>query len=199
MDEEYIDIAARLLLDRYGVLARDIARCAGLPVTWSSLYRVLERMELSGEIERGYYIADMGGAQFALPEAALALRQTAPPGQQKQLLNSFDPALVTEGPWVRRATTYVALLDGRPALLVEASARRLTPLAAEAGALDCLDLLPAMFASPWPLRPVRRLELLFWGEADVSGHPVEPELRARGFQRTPKGLVLEAGPDSLHV
>ncbi len=190
-DEETVEILARLLLERYGILARDIAHAAGLPVPWGSLYRALQRMELSGEIGRGYFVEGIGGAQFALPEAAAALRTGA--GEASPVLvNTCDPALVLPLPCARRAANYCVILKGRPALVVESSAKRLLPVAGEAEALKCVPALKDALASPWPLRPLRRLEVELWGDAEVRGHPVESELSAHGFQRTPRGMVLEA-------
>jgi ATP-dependent Lhr-like helicase len=192
LDEDTIELLARLLLERYGVAARDIAHQAGIPAPWGSLYRALERMELAGEIERGYFVQDLGGAQFALPEAAQALKGTSP-DDAAVLLNTCDPALVTTLPCARRPGNYVVLLKGKPALVLESAAKRLLPAGPEAGALKCLPALRHILASPWPLRPLRRLEVILWGEAEIHAHPVESALRSHGFQRTPRGMVLEAG------
>jgi len=109
------------------------------------------------------------------------------------LLNTCDPALVTTLPCARRPGNYVVLLKGKPALVLESAAKRLLPAGPEAGALKCLPALRHILASPWPLRPLRRLEVILWGEAEIHGHPVESALRSHGFQRTPRGMVLEAG------
>ena len=54
-DEEATELMARILLDRYGVVTRDIARRDSFDIGWGSLYRVLERMEMAGEILRGWF------------------------------------------------------------------------------------------------------------------------------------------------
>lgn len=188
-DEMATEMAARLLLERYGVLTRDVASGSGMTVSWFSLYRVLERLEMSGEIERGYYVDGLGGAQFALLEAARALRNWRSRSSALQLLSSWDPAIIVEGPWIRRPGTYIIFHGGAPALVVESASRRLTVAGSDADALEALDALPSMFNQPWPLRPVRRLEVEFWNDQPVAGHAVEEELRSRGFERTPRGLV----------
>ncbi len=190
LDEETLELAARILLDRYGVLTRDIARSGGFEIPWGSLYRVLERMELSGEIERGWYIRDMGGAQFALPEAAQTLRQPGPDSREAILVHTCDPALVGSAGWVRRVGNWVVFDSGEAVLLVEAGARRLTPLASDARALSVFPLLRHLFDSPWPLRPIRRLTVDFWGARPVMDSSVEMALRDSGFESTPRGLVL---------
>ena len=190
-DEETVELLARLLLERCGIAARDTAHAAGIPVPWGSLYRALERLELAGEVERGYFVEGLGGAQFALPEAAQALRGR-PADDRPVALNSCDPALVVPLPCSRRPGNYVVLVAGKPALALESGAKRLQPAGEEARALKCLPAIRAVLETPWPLRPLRRVEVELWGDTEVRAHPVESALRAIGFQRTPRGLALEA-------
>ncbi|MHB1533944.1 MAG: Lhr family helicase, partial [Acidimicrobiales bacterium] len=65
---------AGLLLERYGVLTRDTVRGEGVPGGFAGIYPVLRAMEGSGRIRRGYFVARMGAAQFALPGAVDRLR-----------------------------------------------------------------------------------------------------------------------------
>ncbi len=62
------------LLDRYGVVTRDIALAAGVPGGLSSLYPVLRAMEDAGELIRGMFVEGMGPAQFAARETVEVLR-----------------------------------------------------------------------------------------------------------------------------
>ncbi|WP_302962429.1 DEAD/DEAH box helicase [uncultured Adlercreutzia sp.] len=65
------------LLDRYGVVTRDIALAAGVPGGLSPLYPVLRAMEDAGELTRGMFVEGMGPAQFATRETVEALRACA--------------------------------------------------------------------------------------------------------------------------
>ncbi|MBI2393015.1 MAG: DEAD/DEAH box helicase [Deltaproteobacteria bacterium] len=65
---------ARTLLDRHGVLGREAVHVEDLPGGWSSIYDVLKAMEDAGRIRRGYFVAGLGGAQFAVPGADDRLR-----------------------------------------------------------------------------------------------------------------------------
>ena len=65
---------AGVLLDRHGVLTREAARGEGVPGGFAAVYPVLRAMEESGRIRRGYFVAGLGGAQFALPGAVDRLR-----------------------------------------------------------------------------------------------------------------------------
>lgn len=62
------------LLDRYGVVTRDIALAAGVPGGLSTLYPVLKAMEEAGDLARGMFVEGMGPAQFAQRETVEALR-----------------------------------------------------------------------------------------------------------------------------
>src|SRR6185369_7494209 len=71
--------AARRLLDRYGVVARELALLDPALPPWRILYEVLSRMELADEVRRGYFVEGLSGAQFALADAARLLHDLAGP------------------------------------------------------------------------------------------------------------------------
>jgi ATP-dependent Lhr-like helicase len=62
---------------------------------WRVLYEVLSRMELGGEVRRGYFVEGLSGAQFGLPEAVEQF-QNLPQAVTNQapvlLMHSLDPA-----------------------------------------------------------------------------------------------------------
>ena len=108
---------AAQLLRRYGIVSRELALLDPWMPPWRVLYEVLSRMELAGDVRRGYFAEGLSGAQFALPEAAQMLQDIALPSTAAApaiLLHSQDPAnLYGSG-----APFDVALLDGgtRPLL-----------------------------------------------------------------------------------
>jgi ATP-dependent Lhr-like helicase len=65
---------AQQLLTRYGVVFRETAHAEGLPGGFSAVYDVLKAMEESGRVRRGYFAADLGATQFAMPAAVDLLR-----------------------------------------------------------------------------------------------------------------------------
>jgi ATP-dependent Lhr-like helicase len=65
---------ANQLLVRHGVVTRDAAAIEQLPGGFSALYPVLRRLEETGRIRRGYFVAGLGAAQFAQPGAVDLLR-----------------------------------------------------------------------------------------------------------------------------
>ncbi|MBV8559636.1 MAG: DEAD/DEAH box helicase, partial [Acidimicrobiia bacterium] len=68
---------ASVLLDRHGVLTRESVRGEGHPGGFAAVYPVLRAMEEAGRVRRGYFVAGLGGAQFALAGAVDRLRSGA--------------------------------------------------------------------------------------------------------------------------
>ncbi len=70
-----IEVVARTLLRRYGVVfKRLLERESALP-PWRELLRVYRRLEARGEIRGGRFVAGFSGEQYALPEAVGTLRE----------------------------------------------------------------------------------------------------------------------------
>ena len=66
--------AAMQLLDRYGVVTREAVLAEGVRGGYASVYGVLKVLEERGQARRGYFVAGLGAAQFALPGAVDRLR-----------------------------------------------------------------------------------------------------------------------------
>ncbi len=120
---------ARLLLDRYGFLCRELANREGGKLRWAKLFRALCMMELSGEIVSGYFYTGFTGPQFMTP-AALQLFSR---NEQKLTfwVNALDPVspcgLSLHDPDLpqRRVQNYLSYLDGSLALVIENLGRKL--------------------------------------------------------------------------
>ncbi|MEO7457095.1 MAG: DEAD/DEAH box helicase, partial [Gemmatimonadaceae bacterium] len=67
---------ARKWLERYGIVSRDWWKREHPAMEWRTIYHELKRLEFRGEVQRGYFVAGLAGAQFALPEAVEMLRAT---------------------------------------------------------------------------------------------------------------------------
>ncbi|HEY8885079.1 MAG TPA: helicase-related protein, partial [Chloroflexota bacterium] len=65
---------ARQLLARWGVVTRVCFERESARLTWDALYPVLSRLEVRGEVRRGYFVEGLPGIQFAAPEAVEQLR-----------------------------------------------------------------------------------------------------------------------------
>lgn len=81
----------RLLLDRYGILFRELLIKETAPFQWSSLFRSLRLMELSGEIISGYFFGGIPGLQF-ISHRAFRMLQRKLPESVVFWINAVDPA-----------------------------------------------------------------------------------------------------------
>jgi len=65
---------AQQLLARWGIVSKDALDAEVAAPPWSILVRELKRLELLGEVSRGYFIESHQGEQYGLPEAIELLR-----------------------------------------------------------------------------------------------------------------------------
>ena len=140
---------ALALLDRHGVLVRESVMAEGLEGGFSAVYPMLRALEEAGRIRRGYFVAGLGAAQFALAGALDRLRSVreleAATGDAPDvhLLAAADPANPYGAaiPWPRRGETdkrpfqraagaYVVLVDGLAALYLDRGGSSLQTLPA---------------------------------------------------------------------
>ena len=189
--------AVSVLLERYGVLTRDAVRSESLPGGFASIYQVLKSLEEAGRIRRGYFVAGLGAAQFALPGAVDRLRSEVRDtgsrqvggGHRVHLLAATDPAnpygstlqWPVKGP-SRSVGAYVVLVDGRGCAYLERGLGGLTALADLDGSWEvavCRALAGAVGEGRWP-----RLVLSRYPES------LEDPLKDAGFLPGPKGMVL---------
>ena len=71
-----VESAARMLLNRYGVVFRDLLALESNIPRWGILLRMLRRLEDRDVIRCGRFVSGFGGEQFALPEVLDSLRAT---------------------------------------------------------------------------------------------------------------------------
>ncbi len=104
--EDRAEAVARQLLHRYGILFPELLARESLSCRWRDLVRVLRRLEARGEIRGGRFVSGFIGEQFALPEAADALRRwrNREPDDRLVIVSACDPlnlaGVLTPGPRV---------------------------------------------------------------------------------------------------
>ena len=114
----------RQLLERHGVLTREVVRSEGVGGGFAAAYGVLKAMEDAGRIRRGYFVAGLGAAQFALPGAVDRLRvaRERPEEPHAVVLAATDPRILWRGlpggrpegrKPMRMAGALVIIVDGR--------------------------------------------------------------------------------------
>jgi ATP-dependent Lhr-like helicase len=187
---------AQLALARYGVVSRDLARG-----DWSSLRHALLRLELGGEVVRGYFVEGLAGEQYALPEAVRNL-EAGRRGEPPFLVNLCDPATLwgtvlplarADGARVaatRIPSTWIVTRGGRPLVLAEGHGRELWTLAGwePASLAGAVRALRDLMDRPLAQRPVRRLEVLAWNGRPIRATEAGDAFVAAGF--TPDGPRL---------
>jgi ATP-dependent Lhr-like helicase len=209
--EELAVFRAHLLLRRYGVAARELAAADPEMPSWRLLYEVLSRMEMTGEVRRGYFVEGLSGAQFALREASRMLQEIAVPADTAAtavLMHSMDPAnlygsgaafdvpLLDGGArlFARRVGNWLVIRGGRPVLLIEQQGRRLTALASASrgdvvAAVSCLPALCSTNGTPRQ----HKLTVDEWNGAPVTTSEGRELLETAGFVRDYQGMTLYAG------
>jgi len=189
---------AQQLLERHGVLTRESMRAEAVPGGFSAIYPVLKAAEEAGAVRRGYLVAGLGAAQFALPGAVDRLREhrreDEPAGPVVRLA-ATDPAQPygaalawpdSAGRPARAAGAQVVLVDGTPAALLERGGRGLVTFDHPSDPSVWLAALQELVdGGGW-----RKLEIV-----RVDGTPVHeatlwpPVLEASGFSAGYRGFT----------
>jgi len=130
-DADATEAVARVLLRRWGVVARKIIEREGVRVPWRELLVVFRRLEARGEIRGGRFVGGLTGEQYALPEAIATLREVrrAPKTGRVFVVSAADPlnlvGLLTPGARVTAIRkNRIALRDGVPIAVREAGETR---------------------------------------------------------------------------
>ena len=92
--EEAVRYAGHVLLNRYGVVFRDIvASEKSFFPSWFELLKVFRYMEDRGDVRGGRFVDGFGGEQFAHPGAVETLRRcrNKPPDNQTITVSATDP------------------------------------------------------------------------------------------------------------
>jgi ATP-dependent Lhr-like helicase len=188
--DERDEALARLLLARYGVVARELARR-----DWPRLRHALLRMEYGGDVIRGYFVAGLSGEQYALADALDALAPAVHRAEPHILVSMVDPANLwgrvfaltrldgSRAAVPRLPQNWLVFRAGRPVLLAEGHGRDLTPLVGwePVDLPGALRALQALVDRPLPQRPVRRLEVFTWDGCPVRQTEAFDGLAAAGF------------------
>ena len=121
--DEHAEAIARILLDRYGVVSRELMTRESVSMPWREILRALRRLEARGEIRGGRFIQGLIGEQFALPEAIdqmRSLRRTAASEDPPLEIAAADPCnlqgILLPGPKVpARLHHRIKIINGAPA------------------------------------------------------------------------------------
>lgn len=199
------------LLARHGIVTREVTTLEPVPGGFSALYPVLRRLEDTGRVRRGYFVAGLGGAQFAEPGALDRLRAERDPAAEPRAvtLSATDPAnpygAIVDWPmWNAGTAARASRVSGARVVLVDGHA---TAWIAR-GNRQLLVALPA--EEPDRGRRLRQLarelvrlahaspeERRGWLIAEVNGAPAGTSPVAAAFVEA--GFVATAGGLQLRV
>jgi hypothetical protein len=133
---------AQQLLSRHGIVTRETVAAESVAGGFSAVYTVLKAMEDAGRIRRGYFVAGLGAAQFAMPAALDLLRsmRDVPETPRTAVVAATDPAnpygAIVKWPELpdppasgrgptRAAGALVVLVDGQAAAYLRRGEREL--------------------------------------------------------------------------
>jgi ATP-dependent Lhr-like helicase len=208
---------AQQLLARYGIVFRETAHAENLPGGFSAIYDVLKALEESGRIRRGYFAADLGATQFALPAAVDLLRSLRAPVQdgthEVLMLAATDPAnpygallrwpAASEdgGSLTRSVGARVVLVDGALTVYMRRGNPNIQVLLPEEEPA-CLQVARAL--AEFLAARVQRTEnpegrgrssmlIASVNGVPVAEHPLAKFLLDAGFQAAPMGFNVRRG------
>jgi ATP-dependent Lhr-like helicase len=197
---------ARLLLDRHGIVSREIVNADGLG-SFAELYPVFKAMEDAGKVRRGYFIAGLGGAQFAQPGADERLR-VKPEEKPAVVLAATDPANPYGAalPWPERETkpqrtpgALVLLHQGKLIGYLSKSDRRLSLFLEQEEPARGHQLQALLSALKTLVGPGKRRVLLITNidKEDAPRSPFAAAFMSAGFSSGASGLSLRRGTAPL--
>jgi ATP-dependent Lhr-like helicase len=185
------------LLERYGVLTREAALGEGLEGGFAGVYPVLKALEERGRVRRGYFVAGLGAAQFAMPGAVDRLRSFRETPTGTLVLAATDPAqpfgaalpwpeAAGDGRAARVAGAHVVLVDGQLVAFVERGGHSIVTFPAASEHPEWVDALRGLVArGRYRSFEIRKVDGVPVREATA----VAEQLRAAGFVEGYKGLV----------
>jgi ATP-dependent Lhr-like helicase len=197
---------AMQLLERYGVLTREASLAEGIEGGFAGVYPVLKALEERGAVRRGYFVAGLGAAQFALPGAVDRLRSFRDPppranagtggaGGEPLVLAATDPAQPFGAalPWpehaeggrpARTAGAHVVLIDGELAAHLERGGHSVVTFGRDDWAPPLRQLVDNGRYRSLEIRKVDGVPV-----RDEAARHAADELRAAGFAEGYRGLV----------
>lgn len=208
-DEERTARQAHQLLARYGVVTRASLTHEADGLDWSVLFEQFNRMEMRGEVRRGYFVDGLPGVQFALPEAVEQLRALSnhiraaeTEDDEMVVLNACDPAnlygasspaapLSEQGKpltFARIPSTWLVLHRGLPLLVAEDTGARITT----AQGADSAHLRRALHALVSHMVSFRlRITIETWNGVPVLESAAPTLLESLHFYRDYPGMTCE--------
>lgn len=163
----------RVVLERYGVVFRELLQREAPPFRWAPLFRSLRLMELSGEVLSGMFFEGIPGPQFISHQGLRSLQRGLPDGGENShpapvwWINAKDPASLCgiglesfKGELPRRVDgTHLCYHGERLVLVSERKGKRLFFHAAPDDEELPRYVAPLRHLLTRPLAPLRRISV----------------------------------------
>ncbi|CAB4749816.1 MAG: DEAD/DEAH box helicase [Actinobacteria bacterium] len=189
------------LLERHGIVTREAVIAEGAAGGFAAVYGILKVLEERGQVRRGYFVAGLGAAQFALPGAVDRLRSLREPEAPSGplVLAATDPAQPygaalswpdNSGRPTRSAGAMVVLADGLPQAWYDRRGHHLVVFGAARNDERWADAL-ASLVKDGRLRSLEIRKVDGQTIAETGPEVVAP-LKRVGFVDGYRGLVLRS-------
>ena len=202
------------LLERYGVVTREMALAEGAEGGFAGVYPVLKVLEERGQVRRGYFIDGLGAAQFAQAGAVDRLRAAGRPLDEpatdverlpwependseepdRWVLAATDPAQPfgaalawpeSSGHPARAVGAYVVIIAGQACVALERGGRKIITFPAAADHPEWPSVLAGLVGSG----RARRLQIEAIDGESVARSSWADNLRESGFSEGYKGFT----------
>ncbi len=194
----------RQLLARYGVVTHECLSNEAGAWNWGLIFQQLQRLEMRGEVRRGYFVQGLPGLQFALPEVVERLRALRDQTDDSTLtvLNACDPTnlfgpALDDGPltaqgepltFARLPSTWLVQGRGLPLLVAANGGANMITVQ---GADDELIRRALLALLDHLARFERRVSVETWNGEPVLDSAGRSILEAAGFYRSYPAMVWE--------
>ncbi len=209
---EVAHATAHALIERHGVVTREAVNAEGIVGGFSGVYPLFKALEEAGKLRRGWFVAGLGAAQFALAGSIERLRATRDPDGSEDntaiVLSAVDPAQPFGAvmPWPsheagrasRTAGADVVMVSGAIAAFIERGGRSMLTFELEPTLqrpssdpnISLVDRCIAAIAEAVRADRIGGLQLQTIDGRAARESPLADRLRAHGFVDGYKGLVL---------
>ncbi len=196
------------LLDKYGLISREIANAEKGAFKWADIYTWLKNNEFTSGIKRGFYVSGLSGIQFSSDmhinrirmldnssdeEQYITLCNCDPANPYKDILSSVSPVRLG-----KQQGTAVVFRDGKPVLVVREYGSTFQPLTDDP---DILEKAVSSFVDSFQNRRIwtgrKNLITEYWLESGqneerckIEDSPIYDKLLELGYDRGYSGVTL---------
>ena len=203
-DTVQLQYYVNMLLDRYGIISKEIISYENPAVKWTDIYEFLKQNEFFSGVKRGLFIDKISGIQYAKDEFIESLRLNETSLETKKefvTLSSCDPANLlgifkNENKTVRitrNLATALVFYNGRIVLIVKQYGKVLVPVTDNKEILlKAIRNFVESFQNCQIWNEHSSITTLYW---EKDGQPIQqsivyPEVKEQGYKSWYKGIVL---------